>query len=126
MKSTTIDCAQCKGSGKKDPSKGFSSKNQCEKCNGYGYRHPPKGWLKKRTLNSGEYFYFLGTREAGESPFPNQNPLDYVELNGGGVISIYDAESYEPSYDRKKNFFFTKEEAREALSKIRKIINSAR
>lgn len=124
MKSTTINCSPCKGTGLIPGSKKWSVENSCKLCEGYGYRHPPKGWLKKRTILNGEYFFFLSAWE--NDPSEGWDQRDYVELNGGGCIYIGDAESYEPSHDRKKNFFFTKQEARKALSKIRMVINNAK
>lgn len=124
MKSTTIKCSTCKGSGLIPGARTWTEKNSCKTCEGYGYRHPPKGWLKRRLLHSGEYFFFLLTWD--DDPKPTWDQRDFVELNGGGCIYIGTAEAYVPSHDRKKNFFFTKEEARNAISKIRKIINQAK
>jgi hypothetical protein len=81
---------------------------------------------EKRILVPGQTFYFFAGGETGETPPDHYNPADYVELNGGGYIIIHDAECYSPEFDRQKNFFFTKGEARKALSKIRKIIKEAR
>lgn len=124
MKSTKINCSKCKGTGQAVQGKAWSAENSCIPCNGYGYRHPPKGWLRRRALLSGEYYFFISAWD--DDPKEEWNQRDYVELNGGGCLRVASAESYHPPHDRQKNFFFTIEEARAALSKIRKVINASK
>lgn len=121
MKSTTLKCDPCEGSGLIPGSKKWAIENQCLACEGYGYNHPEAG---KRRLLSGEKFFFLNVWD--DEPKEEWDARDYVDLNGGGCLNIGEAESYEPSFDRQKNFFFTRKEARKALSEIRKIINRAK
>jgi hypothetical protein len=120
----TFDCSPCKATGTKDRTGRIWDGNTCPKCDGYGYVHPPKGWFFRRHLKSGEYFFFFSAWD--DDPKENWDPRDYVELNGGGCLMIGTAEAYDVEHDRKKNFFFTIGEARQALSKIRTIINQAK
>lgn len=124
MNSTTIDCMKCKGSGnilkKKDAP--YHKNINCPHCEAYGYVHPPSG--KHRRLLPGEIFFFLATSD--HEPSEEENKKDFIELNGAGYLVINNAECCDPEYDRASNFFFTKDEARTALAKIRKIIKDAR
>lgn len=124
MKSTTIKCSPCKGTGIVPGAKKWSAQNECKSCGGYGYNHPPKEFNTARRLLSGEKFFFLSAWE--DDPKSDWDEKDFVELQGGGCLSIGDAESYDPTFDRGKNFFFTIKEAREAIKKIKAIINAAK
>jgi hypothetical protein len=108
-----IDCKVCNG---KDMN--------CKACDGYGYNHPPKRKGLKRRLVSGEKFYFLFVMD--DEPQVTEDPRDILELNGAGYLIVGQAESYEPSYDRQSNFFFTREEARQGLAAIARIIRRAK
>lgn len=113
----TIECLACNG-------RSFLEKLNCKKCDGYQYNHAPKRSSFRRRLVPGDKFYFLSA--SGDEPRNEWDHRDYVELNGGGCLSIAVAESYEPSFDRQKNFFFTREEARRAISRIRGIVGRAK
>lgn len=106
-----IPCKKCKEKG-------------CDSCDGYGYNHPPKIKGQRRRLVSGEKFFFLVPYEDTIN-IEKKNPLDYVELCDG-TIEIGVAECYMTEFDREKNFFFTKEEARAAILKIKRIVNAAK
>lgn len=122
MSKTMIPCKPCKGSGSTRPNAITVKPSEfCPKCDGYGYRNAESG---RRVLKSGQQFYFLMAWENDAKT--EWKAQDFVELNGGGCLVIGDAESYEPSFDRAKNFFFTMKEARAAIRKIKTVINQAK